>query len=157
MFIVDGIKCQKLGNEFYYAQECSEDQEIYGYLSLNMLKNKENKSICTHTVYDSIIEENFAQAFNENSNVKFFTKLPPWFKINTPLCTYNPDWAVLIEKDKEEKLYFVVESKGSDLGLDIKTAEFSKIQCAKKNFCEISTKVNLVQSHNFDNLRNHIN
>ena len=157
MFIVDGIKYQKLGNEYYYAQECFEDQEIKGYLSSNMLKNKENKSIYTHTVYDSIIEENFAKAFNENSNVKLFTKLPPWFKINTPLGTYNPDWAVLIEKDNEEKLYFVVESKGSDLGLDIRTAELSKIKCAKKHFCAISTKVNLVQSHNFDNFKNHIN
>ena len=122
-----------------------------------MLKNKENKSIYTYTVYDSIIEENFAKAFNENSNVNLFTKLPPWFKINTPLGTYNPDWAVLIEKDNEEKLYFVVESKGSDLGLDIRTAELSKIKCAKKHFCAISTKVNLVQSHNFDNFKNHIN
>lgn len=153
MFIVDGIKYQKLGSEFYYAQECFEDQELYGYLSSNMIENRENKSIYTHTVYDSTIEENFAKAFNENSNVKLFTKLPSWFKINTPLGTYNPDWAVLIEKDNEEKLYFVVESKGSDLGLDIKTSESSKIKCAEKHFEEISSKVNLVQSHNFANLR----
>ena len=156
MFIVDGIKYQKLGDEFYYAQECFEDQELYGYLSSNMIENKENKSIYTHTVYDSTIEENFAKAFNENSNVKLFTKLPSWFKINTPLGTYNPDWAVLIEKDNEEKLYFVVESKGSDLGLDIKTAESFKIECAKKHFAEISAKVDLIQSNNFSNLRNHI-
>jgi len=156
MFIVDGIKYQKLGDEFYYAQECFEDQELYGYLSSNMIENKENKSIYTHTVYDSTIEENFAKAFNENSNVKLFTKLPSWFKINTPLGTYTPDWAVLIEKDNEEKLYFVVESKGSDLGLDIKTAESSKIECAKKHFAEISAKVDLIQSNNFSNLRNHI-
>ncbi|MFK5938223.1 MAG: DEAD/DEAH box helicase family protein [Sulfurimonas sp.] len=156
MFIVDGIKYQKLGSEFYYAQECFEDQELYGYLSSNMIENKENKSIYTHTVYDSTIEENFAKAFNENSNVKLFTKLPSWFKINTPLGTYNPDWAVLIEKYDEEKLYFVVESKGSSLGLDIKTAESSKIECAKKHFAEISAKVDLVQSNSFSNLRNHI-
>ena len=156
MFIVDGIKYQKLGNDFYYAQECFEEQELYGYLSSNMIENKKNKSIYTHTVYDSTIEENFAKAFNENSNVKLFTKLPSWFKINTPLGTYNPDWAVLIEKDNEEKLYFVVESKGSDLGIDIKNAESSKIECAKKHFAEISSKVNLVQSNDFTNLRNHI-
>ena len=156
MFIVDGIKYQKLGDEFYYAQECFEDQELYGYLSSNMIENRENKSIYTHTVYDSIIEENFAKAFNENSNVKLFTKLPSWFKINTPLGMYNPDWAVLIEKDDEEKLYFVVESKGSDLGLDIKTSESSKIKCAEKHFEEISSKVELVQSNNFNSLREHI-
>jgi len=151
MFIVNGIKYQKLGNEFYYVQECFEDQELYGYLSSNMIENRENKSIYTHTVYDSTIEENFAIEFNRNEKVKLFTKLPSWFKINTPLGTYNPDWAVLIEEENEEKLYFVVESKGSDLGLDIKTSESSKIECAKKHFAEISTKVTLVQSDNFRN------
>lgn len=155
-FIVDGIKYQKLGNEFYYAQECFEENELYGYLSSNMIENKENKSIFTHTVYDSTIEENFAKAFNENENVKLFTKLPSWFKINTPLGSYNPDWAVLIEKDNEEKLYFVVESKGSGLGLDIKTSESSKIECAKKHFSEISQDVKLVQPDNFSSFREYI-
>ncbi len=155
MFVVDGIKYQKLGNEFYYAQQCFEDQELYGYLSSNMIENRENKSIYTHTVYDSTIEENFAIEFNRNEKVKLFTKLPSWFKINTPLGTYNPDWAVLIEEENEEKLYFVVESKGSDLGLDIKTAESSKIACAKKHFAEISTEVTLVQSDNFRNFSEH--
>lgn len=155
-FIVDGIKYQKLGNEFYYAQECFEENELYGYLSSNMIENKENKSIFTHTVYDSTIEENFAKAFNENENVKLFTKLPSWFKINTPLGSYNPDWAVLIEKENEEKLYFVVESKGSGLGLDIKTSESSKIECAKKHFSEISQDVKFVQSENFSSFREYI-
>ena len=156
MFIVDGIKYQKLGDEFYYAQECFEDQELYGYLSSNMYENREHKSIYTHTIYDSNIEENFAIEFNKNSNVKLFTKLPSWFKINTPLGTYNPDWAVLIEKDNEEKLYFVVESKGSDLGLEIKTAESSKIACAKKHFEEISQDVQLIQAKSFDKIKEHI-
>ncbi len=151
MFVVDGIKYQRLGDEFYYAQECFENQELYGYLSSNMLKNKPNKSIYTHTVYDSNIEKNFALEFNQNESVKLFTKLPKWFKINTPLGSYNPDWAVVIEEDNQEKLYFVVESKGSDLGLDIKTSEFSKIKCAKKHFKEISNKVEFVQSDNFRN------
>ncbi len=155
MFVVDGIKYQKLGDEFYYAQECFENQELYGYLSSNMVKNETDKSIYTHTVYDSNIEKNFALEFNQNERVKLFTKLPNWFKINTPLGSYNPDWAVVIEEENQEKLYFVVESKGSDLGLDIKTSESSKIACAKKHFEEISTKVELVQSDNFRNFSEH--
>lgn len=156
MFIVDGIKYQRLGEEYYYAQECFEEQELYGYLSSNMIENRDNKSIYSYTVYDSTIEKNFALAFNQNENVKLFTKLPSWFKINTPLGSYNPDWAVLIEKDNEEKLYFVVESKGSDLGLDLKTAETAKIECAKKHFMEISSELKFVQSDNFNNFRESI-
>ena len=155
IFVVDGIKYQKLGDEFYYAQECFENQELYGYLSSNMVENRPNKSIYTHTVYDSNIEKNFALEFNQNERVKLFTKLPSWFKINTPLGSYNPDWAVVIEEENQEKLYFVLESKGSDLGLDIKTSESSKIACAKKHFREISTQVELVQSDNFKNFSEH--
>jgi type III restriction enzyme len=31
-------------------------------------------------------------------------KLPRWFKIDTPIGDYNPDWAFVTER--EEKLYF---------------------------------------------------
>lgn len=156
LFVIDGIKYQKIGDEYYYSQECFEENELYGYLSSNMIKNRENKSPFEYTVYDSGVEESLAKSFNKNDNVKLFTKLPSWFKINTPLGTYNPDWAVLIEKDNEEKLYFVVESKGSDLGLDIKNIELSKIKCAKKHFEEISQDVQLIQAKSFDKIEEHI-
>jgi len=155
IFIVDGIKYQKIGDEFYYAQECFEEKELSGYLSTNLIKNSEKKSIYDYTIYDSDIEKSFAKKFNDSDNVKLFTKLPSWFKINTPLGGYNPDWAVLIEKDNEERLYFVVESKGSDLGLDIKNMEKAKIDCGKEHFKAISDDIEFVQSDTFENLKEH--
>lgn len=149
LFIVEGIKYQKLGDEFYYSQELFEENELYGYLTKNMYENKENKSPYDYTIYDSDVEKNFAKSFNENENVKLFTKLPNWFKINTPLGAYNPDWAVLIERDKEEKLYFVVESKGSSLNLDIRDVEWAKIKCAEEHFSSMSLKVKVKQSNSF--------
>lgn len=149
LFIVDGITYQKLGNEYYYSQELFEENELYGYLK-NMYKNKDNKSPYDYTVYDSDIEESFAKSFNENDNVKLFTKLPSWFKIDTPLGNYNPDWAVLIEKDNTEKLYFVVESKGADLGLDLRTVENAKIKCGKKHFEAIKSDIKFVQSSSYE-------
>ncbi|MDP2750051.1 MAG: DEAD/DEAH box helicase family protein [Nanoarchaeota archaeon] len=156
IFIVDGIKYERIGDEFYYAQECFEDQELYGYLSKNMIENKENKSLYNYTVYDSDVEKGFARSFNENVNVKLFTKLPSWFKINTPLGGYNPDWAVLIEKDNEEKLYFVVESKGSLFTDDLRDTEEAKIKCATQHFKEISQKTQFIQSNNFEHMREFI-
>ena len=150
-FIVDGIKYQKLGDEYYYAQESFLNEELTGYLKKNMYENKNDKSPFEYTVYDSDIEMKFAEEFDKNPDVKLFTKLPNWFKINTPLGTYNPDWAVLIEKDSSEKLYFVVESKGADLGLDIKTTESSKIKCGKKHFEALESDVELVQAKDYNN------
>jgi len=155
-FIVDGIKYQRIGDDFYYAQECFEENELYGYISSNMVENRENKSIYTHTVYDSDIEKNFAKSFNENDLVKLFTKLPSWFKINTPLGSYNPDWAVLIEKDDEERLYFVVESKGTLFTEDLRDSEEAKISCAKKHFKEISDKTEYIVSNGFEHFRESI-
>jgi type III restriction enzyme len=156
IFIVDGIKYQKIGNDSYYAQKCFEEQELYGYLSKNMIENRDNKSIYNYTIYDSDVEKGFAKSFNENDNVKLFTKLPSWFKINTPLGGYNPDWAVLIEKDNEEKLYFVVESKGSLFTDDLRDTEEAKIKCATEHFKEISQEVKFIQSNNFEHMREFI-
>lgn len=107
LFIVDGIKYQKIGDDQFYAQELFQQNELFGYLKDNMVKVE--KSVFDHVVYDSDIELEFASAFERNEDIKLYAKLPGWFKIDTPLGGYNPDWAVLIEKDGKEKLYFVVE------------------------------------------------
>ncbi|MBD3799486.1 MAG: type III restriction endonuclease subunit R, partial [Sulfuricurvum sp.] len=157
VFIVDGIKYEKIGDDFYYAQECFEDKELYGYLNKNMIENREGKSIYDYTIYDSDIEKGFAESFNKSDEVKLFAKLPSWFKISTPLGGYNPDWAVLIEKDNKERLYFVVESKGSLFGEDLRDTEQAKIDCGKKHFEAIATDVGFVKSNGFEHLREHIN
>ena len=39
-----------------------------------------------------------------------FFKIPDNFKIETPIGTYNPDWAVYIERYGTKKMYFVLEN-----------------------------------------------
>lgn len=151
-FVVDGIKYQKLGDEYFYAQELFEQNELFGYLSKNMYENKNEKSPFNYTIYDSQIERKFAEDFDKNPDVKLFAKLPNWFKIQTPIGNYNPDWAVLIEKNSSEKLYFVVESKGSDLALDLRTSESAKIKCAQEHFKALNSDVSLVQSSSHGNM-----
>ena len=57
----------------------------------------------------------------------------------TPLGTYNPDWAVLIEIDGEERLYFVVETKGSLFTDDLRDVEAAKIACGEAHFKALGT------------------
>ena len=66
--------------------------------------------------------------------MKVYAKLPGWFKVPTPLGTYNPDWAVLVEKDGAERLYFVVETKSSLFADDLRDKESAKIECGKAHF-----------------------
>ena len=64
--------------------------------------------------------------------MKFFFKLPKRFKIETPLGTYNPDWAMVFENEKQ--IFFVVESKSSLVDADRRRGENLKIKCGRKHF-----------------------
>lgn len=147
--IVDGVKYEKLGEDEFYAQELFQDEELYGYLSKNMMES--NKSVYEYVVYDSGVEEEFAKKFENNNSVKVYAKLPDWFKIETPLGAYNPDWAVLLEDNNEEKLYFVLETKGNILAEELRLRETSKIACGHKHFEAIGNEVEFLETDNFNN------
>lgn len=147
-FIVDGIKYEKIGDNSYYAQELFEKEELTGYLNKNMLEAQ--KSVYNHVIYDSDIEAEFAKSFEQSQDVKVYAKLPGWFKIETPLGNYNPDWAVLVERDGEEKLYFVVETKGSMFLDMLRPAEQAKIECGRKHFESLDANVDFTVADKFD-------
>ena len=130
--LVDGIKYTKIGDDHFYAQELFEQEELKGFLK-NILEVR--KSVYTHVVYDSQgVEKSFAEDLEKNESIKVYAKLPPWFKVPTPLGTYNPDWAVVVQHDTEEKLYFVVETKGSTWWDDLRHLEAAKIKCGEHHF-----------------------
>ena len=151
--IVDGIRYQRIGVDDYYAQELFAQEELTGYLK-NMLAA--TKSVYEHVVYDSAgIERTFAEDLEKNEAVKVYAKLPGWFKVPTPLGTYNPDWAVLVERDGTEKLYFVVETKSSLFTDDLRDKESAKIECGKAHFKALAIGENpaeFVQARNIDDL-----
>jgi type III restriction enzyme len=100
------------------------------------------KSIYEHVVYDSTTERDFAGALEKNDAIKLYAKLPGWFKVPTPLGSYNPDWAVLVEQDSEQRLYFVVETKSSLFADDLRDQESAKIECGKAHFHALATDEN---------------
>ena len=151
--LVDGIRYQRIGDEEYYAQELFEQEELTGYLK-NMLEA--TKSVYEHVVYDSSgVERTFAEQLEKNEAVKVYAKLPGWFKVPTPLGTYNPDWAVLVEKDGVERLYFVVETKSSLFTDDLRDREGAKIECGKAHFKALAvgeSPAEFVQARNLDDV-----
>jgi type III restriction enzyme len=129
--IVDGIKYQRIGEEEYYAQEMFETEELSGYLK-SMINA--DKSVYEQVIYQSDTERSFAGELEKNEAIRVYAKLPGWFKIPTPLGTYNPDWAVLVEKDGIDQVYFVVETKESLFNDDLRDKESAKIECGKAHF-----------------------
>ena len=139
LMIADGIKYERVGNLEFYRQELFEMQELKGYLKSNAIKVE--KSVYDYLILDSNTEKEFAQMLEQDDEVKVYTKLPPKFVIETPIGNYNPDWAVLIDKDGIEKLYFVVETKGSTDSGQLRLFENYKIECGKKHFAALETGV----------------
>ncbi|MEX2409908.1 MAG: DEAD/DEAH box helicase, partial [Candidatus Paceibacterota bacterium] len=103
--MVDGIKYEKVGNK--YALSLFESEELESYLD-NMYKvEDQEKTLFNYVIYDSEIEHDFAKDLESMEKVKFYIKLPNWFRIDTPLGSYNPDWGVVFNGDK--RMYFVSE------------------------------------------------
>ena len=100
----------------------------------------QNKGLYDKTIYDSDIEKNFALSLENEGKVKLFIKLPKWYKIETPIGTYNPDFALVIEKkelenqNNDQKYYFCIETKGKKTKEELSRDERLKIECATKHF-----------------------
>jgi len=154
--LVDGIRYHRIGDEHYYAQELFKQEELTGYLK-NTLETQ--KSVYRRVVYDSAgIEKRFAEDLEANETVKVYAKLPGWFKVSTPLGTYNPDWAVLVESDGQEKLYFVVETKSSNWWDDLRHAEVGKIKCGEEHFKVLAVRENsaeYIKATSVDDMMSH--
>lgn len=133
--LVDGVRYQAVGPDSFYAQELFETEELNGYLDKMV---EVQKSVSDAIRYDSTVERTFAEALNANEAVKVFAKLPDWFKVPTPLGSYNPDWAVLLSGEAGDRLYFVVETKGSQFLEDLRASEAAKIHCGASHFREIA-------------------
>ena len=154
--LVDGIKYRRIGDDHYYSQELFQQEELKAYLK-NAVPAQ--RSVFEYVVYDSDgIERKFAEDLESNEAVKVYAKLPAWFKIPTPLGSYNPDWAVLVDQDGEEKLYFVVETKSSGWWDDLRHQEGAKIKCGEKHFRAIEVEnspAKYIKSTSVDGMMKH--
>ncbi|MDD5924092.1 MAG: DEAD/DEAH box helicase family protein [Clostridia bacterium] len=149
---IDGIRYIKLEGEEYFAQEIFEKEEIIANLDKNAVKVEH--SVYNYIVYDSsTIERPFAVALDNDPDVKMFFKIPSKFKIDTPIGTYNPDWAVYMTKNGDEKLYFIVETKGSRNPFDRKGKENLKIHCGKQHFKAIDENIEMHDDTNWGQLK----
>ncbi|UQZ90633.1 type III deoxyribonuclease [Deltaproteobacteria bacterium Smac51] len=130
---IDGIRYMKLAGQEYYVQEIFDSEELLASLDNNAVPV--GHSLYDHIVYDSeTVEKPFAQALDNDPDVKMFFKLPSKFKIETPLGSYNPDWAVYLDRDGAQKLYFVLETKGSAKEAELRLKEKLKIHCGREHF-----------------------
>ena len=149
---IDGIRYIKLDGQEYYAQEIFDTAELIANLDRNAVKVEH--SVYDYIVYDSSsVEKPFAVALDNDPDVKMFFKIPDRFKVETPIGTYNPDWAVYFVKNGEEKLYFILETKGSTSFMDLRTREQLKIHCGKKHFEALNNGIEMQVATNWSQVK----
>ena len=83
-----------------------------------------NKTPYDYVEFDSKVEQEFAEALDDNKSVKYFLKLPSWFKVDTPVGPYNPDWAIVFEQDA--RIYLVREAKSTLVAEERRRRKISK-------------------------------
>jgi type III restriction enzyme len=134
--LVDGITYERLDGQ-QYGMKLFANEEIETFLSnLFAVKEHPEKTLYNYVPVDSDTERKFARELEADKGIKFFFKLPREFKVPTPIGNYVPDWAVVLEADKQ--VYFVAETKSTldeQLRRDV---ENMKIKCGRKHFALFS-------------------
>src|SRR5699024_9595990 len=138
--MVDGMKYERMGEEVVYDQRLFLKEEVESYTN-DVVASHDEKALYNYTVCDSGVEKEFAEQCEQDQDVKFYIKLPGWFKVATPLGDYNPDWALLKEELGKEKLYFIVETKGDITKQELRPNERAKIRRGKKHSEALDTGV----------------
>jgi type III restriction enzyme len=144
--VIDGLQYEKIGGYVYELRELQKDGIEERDLFIDRLYEVKNKQ---KTDFDYIQidsdgidapERQFAELLDSREDVKLFMKLPDKFKIQTPVGTYNPDWAIIKQEDGQDHIYMVRETKSTRDELKLRPIEKAKIDAAKKHFAAIGIK-----------------
>lgn len=136
-----GIEYVKIAGQQWemHRLEDSAEQQLERYLDNLYKVNHQGKALFDYVEYQSETEKKFAQELDDDERVKFFVKLPGWFKVDTPVGPYNPDWAIVFEQGLQQRsrLYLVRETKSTLLKEKRRQEENDKILCGGKHFAAI--------------------
>jgi type III restriction enzyme len=132
--LIQGIQYERI-NEWYEMTQFEDIPSWEEYLV------PARRSVYDQVVYDSEIERQFMEGLEKMDDVKLYLKLPGWFTVDTPVGTYNPDWAIVME-DRDQfgeptgkpLLYLVRETKPENWKTSLRPEERSKIQCGERHF-----------------------
>jgi len=143
--LIDGIKYEKLSassENSEWEMVLFKNEELIDYLTSLEVK----KSVYEQIVYESEVEKEFAKRLDEREDIKLFVKLPAWFKVETPIGSYNPDWAIL--KQDGKAFYLVRETKSTKNFRKLRTSEADKIRCGVQHFKELGVDFDVVVTAN---------
>ena len=139
--LVSGIQYEKI-NQWYEMTQFEDIPSWEEYLvPSRRVDGSDGACLYDHVIWDSEPERKFAEDLEKLDYVKLYVKLPNWFKVDTPVGEYNPDWAIVME-DRDEHgqptgrplLYLVRETKDPPDPDKLRPDEARKIRCGERHF-----------------------
>lgn len=140
--IIEGIQYEKLDAISYEMSKFRAEEHKLEFAGDRIIPT--TKSVYNFITYDSGVEKKFAEALETMRDIKYFIKLPGWFKVPTPIGDYNPDWAIL--KQNGEIVYMIRETKSTKEKLKLRLPETDKILCGQRHFEAIGVDYDLATS-----------
>ncbi|MGP5270446.1 restriction endonuclease [Corynebacterium variabile] len=144
--VVEGIQYEKIRGSVYELRELKADGlvEKEHFLDTMYKVHDTGKTDFDYVVYDSDVERRFAEKLDSRQDIKMFMKLPPKFRIDTPVGAYNPDWAIIKQENGVDRIYMIRETKSTLDEAKRRPSENAKIKAAKKHFAAISVDSEVV-------------
>jgi type III restriction enzyme len=132
--LVQGVQYERLsGPDASWEMMWFRDKELEPYC--NRVQNTPQRGLYDGVECDSEVEREFAKTLDGRPDIKLFVKLPWWFRVETPVGDYNPDWAIVKEVAGEPpRLYLVRETKGTTVFGRLEKSEQDRIACGKQHF-----------------------
>ena len=117
------------------------------------LRDAGPKGLYDQVQIDSDNEVSFVEIVRDDTNLVFYFKFPPAFKVALPrqIGNYNPDWGLARLSNAGMSLLYVRETKGSENVQELQWAhEKRKIVCAQKYFAAVGLDYRPVKGTNAD-------
>ena len=139
--LVSGIRYEKINDWYEMTQFDTEISAWQQYLVPSRKSDgSEGSSLYDHVPYDYGVEKSFVEALEARHDVRLYLKLPRWFTVPTPVGSYNPDWAIVMENEAAGPgaplLYLVRETKSTTMPDELRPNEERKVRCGKRHFRE---------------------
>lgn len=154
-----GLEYHLTGEKYSNSSGKTEVDELFPNYALSIDKNRvietPVKGVFDKMTADSEAERQFIIAAENNPAVICFLKFPSWYKIETPVGEYIPEFGAVMktesQKSKNEiECCFVIEARKNNDKKRLKESVDYKIRCAMKHFAALDVNsLNL----NYTNLK----
>lgn len=154
-----GLEYHLTGEKYSNSSGKTEVDELFHNYALSIDKNRvietPVKGVFDKMTADSEAERQFIIAAENNPAVICFLKFPSWYKIETPVGEYIPEFGAVMktesQKSKNEiECCFVIEARKNNDKKRLKESDDYKIRCAMKHFAALGVNsLNL----NYTNLK----